>query len=328
MGGFASQSSLAGAVALVLVAGLAASADATLRGRNGLLTWQQDRAGGPPVVYVANPDGTGLREVFSAPNRAALEATFSPTDPDVMFFSRGSRTPYSEDLFTGSLATGTVKKLSGPGFADIAAAVSPDGKRIAYFAAPRPRHLDPDRPGPPEQIHVMNVDGSADERLTPVAQRSIDPDWSPDGTRIVYAEARIRGNRGRQRLRIMSADGTVDRALTPFGGRDELNPKWMPDGRTIVYESASPRGTLSDILAIDASGGSPRPILATSAWETNPIPSPDGTRIAFTSDRDRRGRERLGRGFELYTMAVDGTGIVRLTTNARRDSFPDWQRLP
>jgi Tol biopolymer transport system component len=79
---------------------------------------------------------------------------------------------------------------------------------------------------------------------------------------------------------------------------------------------------------MSADGGPVRTILATRAWETNPVPSPDGTRIVFTSDRDRRGRERLGPGFEVYTMAVDGSDIVRLTNNRRPDIFPDWQRLP
>jgi Tol biopolymer transport system component len=71
-----------------------------------------------------------------------------------------------------------------------------------------------------------------------------------------------------------------------------------------------------------------RVILSTKAWETNPVPSPDGTRIVFTSDRDRRGRERLNPGFELYTIAVDGSDIVRVTNNRQLDFFPDWQRLP
>ena len=48
----------------------------------------------------------------------------------------------------------------------------------------------------------------------------------------------------------------------------------------------------------------------------------------FTSDRDRRGRERLGRGFEVYTMAVGGAHVVRLTNNRRLNAFPDWERLP
>jgi Tol biopolymer transport system component len=125
----------------------------------------------------------------------------------------------------------------------------------------------------------------------------------------------------------MNADGTGRRAITSYGGRDEINPKWMPDGRTIVFERLQERGTRSDIVAIGAGGGPQRTILATPAWETNPVPSPDGTRIVFTSDRDRRGRERLGSGFEVYTMALDGSSVARLTNNRRSDIFPDWQRL-
>jgi Tol biopolymer transport system component len=44
-----------------------------------------------------------------------------------------------------------------------------------------------------------------------------------------------------------------------------------------------------------------------------PTVSPDGRTIAY---------------FELYTMAVDGTDIQRITSNRRPDIFPDWQRLP
>jgi TolB protein len=78
---------------------------------------------------------------------------------------------------------------------------------------------------------------------------------------------------------------------------------------------------------MNADGSGVRPLLATGAYETNPVPSPDGTRIVFTSDRDRPGRRRLGPGFEVYTMALDGTGLTRVTNNRTPDLFPDWQRL-
>jgi Tol biopolymer transport system component len=58
------------------------------------------------------------------------------------------------------------------------------------------------------------------------------------------------------------------------------------------------------------------------------VPSPDGTRIVFSGNLDRRGGDRLSINFELYTMAVDGTDIDRITNNRRPDIFPDWQRLP
>ncbi len=45
--------------------------------------------------------------------------------------------------------------------------------------------------------------------------------------------------------------------------------------------------------------------------------SPDGTRIAFVSDRD-------GRDIEIYTMNTDGSDPIRLTYNPGTDIYPNW----
>ena len=81
---------------------------------------------------------------------------------------------------------------------------------------------------------------------------------------------------------------------------------------------------------MNADGSDQRRVTRTRAFETNPVWAPDGLRIAFTGDRDRGNlrRGRLGRGFELYTMAPDGSDVVRLTNNRRPDLFPNWQPLP
>ena len=73
-----------------------------------------------------------------------------------------------------------------------------------------------------------------------------------------------------------------------------------------------------------------RRLTRTPALETNPVWSPDGRRIAFTSDRHvKRGeRERWGRDFELYLMRVNGARIRRLTRNSVPDLVPDWQPIP
>jgi dipeptidyl aminopeptidase/acylaminoacyl peptidase len=47
-----------------------------------------------------------------------------------------------------------------------------------------------------------------------------------------------------------------------------------------------------------------------------PTWSPDGTKIAFQSDRDGN--------FEIYVMNPDGTGVARLTNNAASDGGPEW----
>jgi Tol biopolymer transport system component len=320
---------LGGAVAVAVVAAVAVPAAATPPGRNGAIVWQRESRSGPSHLWVAGPDGSGARQVFATVrDRGESEGTFSPTDPNLMFFTRGSTSLFSKDVYSGNLASGAVTRVTRGRSADDAPTVSPDGTRIAYFTLPRPRHLEVRIP--PSRIHIAKLDGSADRAITPRRRDSIDPDWSPDGGRIVYVEVRLVGRREQvqTRLALINADGTGRRALTAFGWPNEANPKWTPDGRTIVFERQRKGGTRSDIVAISANGGTPRPILATPASETNPVPSPDGTRIVFTSDRDRRGRDRLGPGFEVYTMALDGSGVSRLTNNRRPDLYPDWQRLP
>lgn len=320
---------LTGAVALGFAALLVVPAGATPPGSNGAVVWQREQRNGPPHLWVANADGSAPRRVFGSRDRAEFEGAFSPTAPGLLVFSRGGRAPYSEDLYAGDLATGRATRILRATSADIAPTVSPDGTRIAYFAAPRPKRLREGQRGPAEAIHVVNLDGTGDRAITPRNRSSVDPDWSPDGTLITYTETRfVTTNRGETRVMVVNADGTGRRALTSYGGFDEINPKWTPDGQTIVFERLKRSGTKSDIVAIGAAGGPVRRILATAAWETNPIPSPDGQRILFTSDRDRRGPERLGPGFELYTMALDGSDVVRLTNNRSPDIFPDWQRLP
>jgi Tol biopolymer transport system component len=314
-------------VASALVAALAVPASATPPGQNGLLVWARE-GGGLPNVWVANPDGSAQRRLFAKKGSAGLEGTFSPTDADLMFFTRFTEKPFSDDIYRGSLATGEVARVIGGRSADLAPTVSPDGTKIAFFSVPRPKRIREDVPPPPERIKVANIDGSDARALTPKNRRSIDPDWSPDGTRLVYTEARIAGDDVSLRLMLMNADGSGRRVLTRFGGVDEINAKWMPDGQSIVFEQLRDRNPRSDIASITPDGCDVRVILSTKAWETNPVPSPDGTRIVFTSDRDRRGRERLNPGFELYTMAVDGSDIVRVTNNRQLDLFPDWQRLP
>lgn len=316
----------ASALAVGLIAVSAPAAVATPPGRNGEIVWERETASAPTHLWVAGADGSGAREVFAEEDAATFEAAFSPVNAAALAFTHATQKPFSEEIYLGELLTGQVRQVTDSRSASIAPTFSPDGTRIAFFSVRPPGRT---RPPGPERIAVMNIDGTGRRSLTAKKRPSIDPDFSPDGTRIAYCESRpLSPFAVDNRLMIMNADGSNRRALTAYGGRREINPKWLPNGSGLVFESLNRRSLKSDVEQIGADGSGRRSVLATAAFETNPVPSPDGTRIAFTSDRDRRGPTRLGPGFEVYTMRLDGSDIVRLTTNTDRDLFPDWQRLP
>ena len=79
---------------------------------------------------------------------------------------------------------------------------------------------------------------------------------------------------------------------------------WMdldvsPDGRTIAFT------LLGDIYTMPITGGTPRRIAEGLAWEVQPRFSPDGRRIAFTSDR--------GGGDNIWVMNTDGSDKRQVT---------------
>src|SRR6266540_1861574 len=58
-------------------------------------------------------------------------------------------------------------------------------------------------------------------------------------------------------------------------------------------------------------------------WDSQPFWSPDGTRIAFYSDRNFNLADR-DNNVDIYTMSADGTSLTRLTDDPTSDAFPYW----
>jgi TolB protein len=308
------------------VSAVALPAGATPPGTNGKLVFERGTRDGSDM-FTIGADGSGLTRLTRLRGEEG-DASWSPDGSKVAFVGvrNPERGPF--EIWVVNADGSGLKRLTRHRGFSIAPAWSPDGSKIVYAT-------EEGRQRPPLRLFVINADGSGQRQLTSNRRRDYsDPSWSPDGARIAFAILRgaetPRGFDSRIAL-IDADDGGNLRRLTPRGGADELNPNWSPDGTDIAFE----RNRLfdvrqSDIWLMNADGSGKRRITATRVHETNPVFSPDGTRIAFTSDRDNRrlSKERRGRGFELYTMALDGSGIVRLTTNRRPDLFPDWQPLP
>jgi TolB protein len=83
----------------------------------------------------------------------------------------------------------------------------------------------------------------------------------------------------------------------------------------IVFQSTRVTGT-PDIFLMDPDGGNVRPVVTSDAVDQTPVLSPDGTTIAFVSDRDGRNA--------IYLVNIDGTGLHRLTGDTFPEADPAW----
>ena len=83
-------------------------------------------------------------------------------------------------------------------------------------------------------------------------------------------------------------------------------PLWSPDGTRIAFDSdrynsvdmGSDLYGAPDVLVMNADGSGVRRLTQHDAYDSGGFWSPDGTRIAFSSDRDG--------DMEIFVMSVDG----------------------
>jgi TolB protein len=124
-------------------------------------------------------------------------------------------------------------------------------------------------------------------------------------------------NRDVKEIWIADYDGANQRRITIT--RDlNVSPAWAPDARALAYTSYRrvATGGQPDILeSLIYQGVLNNPTKAQSSNHA-PAYSPDGTRMAFWSNRDGNP--------EIYVMNRDGSGVRRLTNHPASDSSPTW----
>lgn len=113
-------------------------------------------------------------------------------------------------------------------------------------------------------------------------QYALDPQISPDGTKIVYVRrfADIMSDKRDSNLWIINADGTENRPLTT-GNYSDSSPRWSPDGTRILY--VSDRDGEAQIYVRWMDTGQTAKITSLQFPPMNPAWSPDGKEIAFSS---------------------------------------------
>ena len=136
------------------------------------------------------------------------------------------------------------------------------------------------------QIWIMNSDGSNKKQITFIKDGACQPDWSPDGSQIVFISPCLRRmgvdlyyGSG---LYIINTDGSGLFPLHSVPGGD-YDPDWSPDSTRIAF--ASKRDGISHIYIYHLRDQSIERISSPSSYDRRPIWSPDGELIAFETVR-------------------------------------------
>ena len=103
---------------------------------------------------------------------------------------------------------------------------------------------------------------------------------------------------------VMAAHGPTHEVRFETTTGTWMNLDVSPDGRTVVFD------LLGDLYVLPIEGGTARRLTSGPAFDLQPRFSPDGTRIAFTSDRSG--------GDNIWTMAADGTDLQQVTDETFR----------
>ena len=171
-----------------------------------------------------------------------------------------------------------------PGF-DGYPSFSPNGESIAFVS---------DREG--FGVFVMGATGESVRRLTDFG---FNPTWSPDGTKVLFATEDVGAN-PYARTTSLSTLWTVDVATeepTKIFDEDAVQPQWSPNDHRIAYWALPPTGGQRDIWTISAVGGEPVTVTDDAAVDWNPVWSPDGNYLYFSSDR--------GGSMNLWRVPID-----------------------
>ena len=159
-----------------------------------------------------------------------------------------------------------------------------------------------DRSGSPD-IYLVNWDGTGLQLLTSVAEGACQPDWSPDGLRIVFISPCKKNQETYPGsvMFVMNADGTNLVPLPNVPGGD-YDPAWSPDGKYIAFTSLR-ANSMPSIYVLNLEDNSVIS-LAESDGRANSRPawSPDGLYLTY-----------LGSDGRVWVMDADGNNRHRLT---------------
>ena len=210
------------------------------------------------------------RKPRTAPLANNLESAVpSPTGDRLALEARG-------DIFVLDRAGGRIRNLTQtPGVAERSPAWSPDGTHIAYFSDASGEYV----------LHVRAADGASAARVIrvedhPTFYRHID--WSPDGKRLAFSDARLR-------LWVVSLRDGAARVIdqSEYVAQGAYKTTWSKDGAWLAYAKADGRGRRA-IRVWSAATSQTATVTDSLTQADNPVFDRTGRYLYLTSSNDAR----------------------------------------
>lgn len=167
------------------------------------------------------------------------------------------------------------------------------------------------------QVWLMNLDGSGLTQLTEIPEGACQPNFSPDGMRLVFISpcAEDKESYPGSGLFLINVDGTNLTPLPSVPGGD-YDPAWSPDGNWIAFTSLRitnwPRIYLLNVQTLEI-----KRLSEDFSRDFQPAWSADGKKIVFVSRRQGP--------TDLWVMNADGSEQQRLTLSGTKiNTSPKW----
>ena len=251
----------------------------------GWLVYERDR-----TLFAQRFDATRLKllgdamplveQVGTGPNGLAH---FSISDHGQLVYSTGAFG--GTQLVWVDRAGHELSRVGPPGILS-QPALSPDGSRVAVtYREEQSGNRD---------IWILDPARGTRTRFTFDPTNDNLAQWSPDGTRLVFAS-----NPSNASFELFekaaSGVGAASRVLTGAGSPARIPTDWSRDGRYVLGQSAA-AGVPADVFAVDMTGERKAvPVVVTPASEELPRLSPDGRWLAYQSDESGR--------YEIYVVS-------------------------
>jgi tricorn protease len=244
----------------------AAGGDAVALVRDGRLYLHDLKSGETRVVAVsAAPDTSELKQRTANIARNVESVLLSADGERVIIGARGEALVFDPAKSEARNLTGT------QGVAERYPALSPDGKRIAYFSDESGEY----------QLHVRAADGAgAAKKIAVEAKPSFyrELTWSPDSRHVAFTDKRLA-------LWVADVDAgaarQVDRSVYSY--QEQWFPAWSADGRWLTYSKQLHNRVRTVFIYDTQTGGAPRQITDGRTHTESPVFDRNGKYLYFLS---------------------------------------------